>query len=391
MHSGKILLQSSPTSPPPPSSQHRGWFNIYTSFLQSLAHLPLGLASSPSLLESPLGLRGTETGLGLSSRVAPVDGVKAGVAVLREGGDSGRGSRGGGEWGSGSGLRSGGSGESRALDGGSGGNDNRSGSGGGNNDNRGGGGSRNDDDRGGSGGGSAGGAGSRAATIPDGRAGNLVAGVGAVEVEEDAGVGSGVASIGRLEAVSTGNRDGTTLGNLNLGAGRVELGTTGAVYGEVGVGLVVSNDLGPDEVLALREARGESEAVLAPVLNQSLNGPLAVGVAILVELRPDLALAVGRRRSDVDGEGTLVRQVDDIVVVVIVIPSHLELQNVRKPLKIGHGGDAELTLSPALVASHLGASVKPLTLQMMSSLETSLTGLLLGGERMNSLLMELLV
>ena len=74
------------------------------------------------------------------------------------------------------------------------------------------------------------------------------------------------------------------------------------------VGLVKSNDLGSEKILAGCEV-GKSDTVLALVGDQAVNSPLAI-VTILGKLDPDIAGAVGLGWGDVDKDRALVRLYD---------------------------------------------------------------------------------
>jgi hypothetical protein len=159
--------------------------------------------------------------------------------------------------------------------------------------------------------------------LPDSRAGDVVGGVRTVEVEDNALVGGGVA----LVEVELLIRDGgTRASDLNLSARGVELSTTGGVGGVSNVGLVVSNDLLADNVLASLQSRGKSEGGLALGLDELVNSPLLAIVTILGNLGPDststVVLGVG---SNVGDDGTLVRAVNDVVATVVVVPLEGEL------------------------------------------------------------------
>lgn len=141
------------------------------------------------------------------------------------------------------------------------------------------------------------GGGTTGSSVPDSRAGNGVRGEAAVDVEEDTGVG-GLVCAGNGDTGGQSNRAGGS--DPDLYALHVELGARGAVA------LVESDDLGTEEIVAGGEV-GECDAVLAAVGNQVVDGPFAVGVTLLGELDPDIAVTVGRRGCNVGKDWSLVR------------------------------------------------------------------------------------
>lgn len=150
-------------------------------------------------------------------------------------------------------------------------------------------------------------------TVPDLGTGDGVAGWVVVEVEEDTGI-SGL--VGTWDSYTSGKIGRAGSADLDLDTAHVELSTGRTVT------LVESDDLRAEEVLASSEAGGESDAVLATVGNKSLNSPLAVGKTLLSELDPDVALTVGAGGCNVGHDGTLVGEIDDVVLrrVVVVVP-----------------------------------------------------------------------
>lgn len=170
--------------------------------------------------------------------------------------------------------------------------------------------------------GSSGGRGSwlttRHRSIPDSWAGDLVLGsIGVVKVEENSGVVAGIASneVELLWWLSS-----SAGGNLDLGAGWVELSTTSRVGIERGVGLVVGNDLGADEVVAGGESAGELNRVLSAVGYETLNSPLSVGESLVGDLGPDGTVTVGGGLGNVDEDWALVGKIDDVVSSVVMVP-----------------------------------------------------------------------
>lgn len=187
--------------------------------------------------------------------------------------------------------------------------------------------------------------GSARGTVPDGRAGDGVAVELAVDVEEDALV---------VGLVST--RDGDTLGQF-LGARRgdfdldtlhVELGT--ALAGA----LVQADELRTEQVFASGDV-GDGHGVLALVLDEGLDGPGAISVAVLGDLDPAVASRAGLGGRHVDHDGALVGEVDDVVagVAAVVVPLEGELV-AASGLDVlgGCGGAADV--AGHVLGSHVG-------------------------------------
>lgn len=82
-----------------------------------------------------------------------------------------------------------------------------------------------------------------------------------------------------------------------------------------------SDDLRAEEVLAGCNV-GNGDGVLAPVLDQGVNGPGAIGVAILGNLDPTVASSALLSRGHVDHDGTFVGGSDDVVRIAagVVVP-----------------------------------------------------------------------
>jgi hypothetical protein len=125
----------------------------------------------------------------------------------------------------------------------------------------------------------------RAGTVPDLGAGNGVAGLAAVDVEQDTWVG-GAVCLGHVCA--GGGEGGGATRDADLTTAVVELG------GALAVGLVEGNDLRADQVVAIREV-GELDGDLALVGDELLNSPFATGQTLFEDLGPDgtLTLSVG--------------------------------------------------------------------------------------------------
>lgn len=160
-------------------------------------------------------------------------------------------------------------------------------------------------------------------TLPDSRAGDVVGGVRTVEVEDNALVSGGVALV-EVELLIGDSSAGAS--DLDLSARGVELSTASGVGGVGNVGLVVSDDLLADNVLASLQGRGKSEGGLALGLDELVNSPLTAIVTVLSDLGPDstsaVVLGVG---SNVGDDGTLVAAINDIISTVIVVPLEGEL------------------------------------------------------------------
>ncbi len=88
--------------------------------------------------------------------------------------------------------------------------------------------------------------------------------------------------------------------NLDLATSVVELGAA------TSVALVKRDNLGADQVRAVRKVR-KCNSDCALIGDKAVHAPLAVAVAVLVELRPDGALAIALGRSDVDHNRALMR------------------------------------------------------------------------------------
>ena len=182
-------------------------------------------------------------------------------------------------------------------------------------------------DRGGRRGGSGRG-GTRAGTIPDGWAGDVITGalaLGArnsttVDVAENTWV-SGAVGLRHVDASRKLSRAGA--GNLDLTAAIVELGSA------LSAGLVEGDDLRADEVVtSLKAGEGDSDGTL--IGDEVVNTPLAAAQALLVDLDPDIAFAIGLGRGDVDHDGPLVGSSNGLVTVtlacgVVVVPLHGKL------------------------------------------------------------------
>ncbi|GKT40671.1 uncharacterized protein ColSpa_00852 [Colletotrichum spaethianum] len=152
----------------------------------------------------------------------------------------------------------------------------------------------------------------------------------AVSLECTSGVYAGV------EVEVLGRNIGAGTSNLDLDAFGVELSATGGVDVVGGVGLVESNDLLADDVLARLQGRGKRDGLRHTLVgNKSLNSPLAVLVAFLGNLGPDGASAVGLSvRGNVGDQGTLVGKVDDIVTRGVVVPFDSEAVTCGKRLEV---------------------------------------------------------
>jgi hypothetical protein len=98
------------------------------------------------------------------------------------------------------------------------------------------------------------------------------------------------------------------------------LSTTSSVGVDRGVGLVVSNDLGAEEVVASGEGAGELNRVLSTVGYEFLNSPLSVGESLVGDLGPNGTVAVAGGFGNVDEDWALVREIDDVVTPVVVVP-----------------------------------------------------------------------
>lgn len=182
---------------------------------------------------------------------------------------------------------------------------------------------------------------------PDSGTGDLVASIASVEVEDNTLVSIGVILV-EVEGLIGDGAAGA--GDLDLDARGVELSTTGRV-GVVGViGLVVSDDLLADQILASLETGGKIEVNLAVVGLELVNSPLGAIVAGLLDLGPDgasaIILGVG---GDVGDDGTLVGAVDDVVVTVVVVPLEGEGVTGSSLYELGGG------LATVDVADEIGA------------------------------------
>lgn len=161
------------------------------------------------------------------------------------------------------------------------------------------------------------------AEVEDGRTRDGIAGNSSVDVEDDAGVAVGVTGVD-VEVLA--GDDSARTGDLKLNAGRIELSTAGGVGVEGGIGLVESNDLLPDQILAGGKVGGNSESVLAVVGNDLVNSPLAVRKSILSNLGPNATNSVARgERSNVCNDGARVRTVDNVIVAGVVEPLKVDL------------------------------------------------------------------
>lgn len=158
----------------------------------------------------------------------------------------------------------------------------------------------------------------RAAAGPDSRSGDVVGRVATVDVEVDALVGVLVTSVEVKVAIGDG---AARAGNLDLDARGVELSTASRVLVVGGIGLVVGDDLLADQVLASLESGGKVKVDLALVGNELVNSPLGAVEAVLLDLGPDGAGAVGLGvGGNVGDDGALVGLVDDVVAAGVVVP-----------------------------------------------------------------------
>jgi hypothetical protein len=103
------------------------------------------------------------------------------------------------------------------------------------------------------------------------------------------------------------------------------LSTTGGVGVNRGVGLVVSNDLGAEEVVAGGEGFWELNRVLSTVGYELLDSPLSVGESLMSDLGPDGSVAVGGSFGNVDKNWALVGKINNVIVSVVVVPFEINL------------------------------------------------------------------
>lgn len=163
--------------------------------------------------------------------------------------------------------------------------------------------------------------GTRDGSVPDSWAWDLVlGGIGVVEVEDDSWV---VARVSTDEVEVLWWLSGSTGGDLDLRAGWVELSSTGGVGVYGGVGLVVGNNLGTEEVVTGSEGAWELNRVLSAIGYESLDSPLSIGESLMGNLGPDGSIAVGGSLSNVDKNWAQVREIDDVVSSVVVVPFNI--------------------------------------------------------------------
>ena len=135
----------------------------------------------------------------------------------------------------------------------------------------------------------------------------------------DAGISLAVSSV-EVEALGRSRR--STLCDLELDTGRVELGAADRVLAIEGVAFMQTDDLGAEQILSSSQGGGESDGSHAAGGDQVVNGP-DVGAAVIA-LRGDLGPdGVGAIRigvfSNVSLNGALVRAGDDVVTAAMCI------------------------------------------------------------------------
>lgn len=131
-----------------------------------------------------------------------------------------------------------------------------------------------------------------------------------------------------------------------------------------------ANELRTDQVVASRKV-GELNVDKSLVGDEVVNTPLAAGEAVFLELDPDITLAVGLSRGNVDHDGTLVGRGDGFVAVrgvgaLVVVPLEAELRSSSNLESIGGLG--------ATVADHgLGGDIEDGVVAIGGSLDSLAT------------------
>jgi hypothetical protein len=115
----------------------------------------------------------------------------------------------------------------------------------------------------------------------------------------------------------------------------VKLSTTRRVHIEGSIGLVKSNNLTTEKVLARSKTSWYGDIVLSTVGYESINSPGSSTQSSFGELDPDVTSSIGRSWCNPRDDWTLVGPVDDIVCgrVVIVMPFDCDLNCVREGSK----------------------------------------------------------
>jgi hypothetical protein len=181
-----------------------------------------------------------------------------------------------------------------------------------------------------------------AGAVPDLGAGDGVGGLAAVDVEQDSSVSCAV-RLGHVSA--SGGERSRTARDADLSTSVVELG------GALTVGLMESNDLGTDEVVAIREV-GELDRDLALVGDELFNSPFTARKTLLEDLGPDSSLALGIGLCDVHHDGSLVGSSDGPLKVVSTLSSSFAgMEHILVGVTRGGGGVVVVPLEGDIGAS----------------------------------------
>lgn len=163
---------------------------------------------------------------------------------------------------------------------------------------------------------------------------------------------------------------------MGKGGGRT-LGSPVIVGLPVCLRLVQGNDFSAEQVVPSLERGWDLDRVFALVGDQLVDGPDAVFKAVVGDLGP---LPV-RGGLDVHQHRSLVGGVYDVVGMGVVVPVSIPYQKRESQADVGSTTNhSNVNMSPAFALIQVPTEVSA-TLHLSAELVTSLTGLLLGGDR----------